>query len=139
MAAPGPEETGMTRADIRRLIDPFYRRVRKDPVLGPIFEGRIGTSDEEWTHHLAKIENFWANVMLRERVYFGNPMQMHLAIPEISRAHFAIWLDLFEETAKEVLSPTKATAFDSIARRIGASLAMGIEQVRGNGVPMLRV
>lgn len=137
MSALRPEKTGITREDIRRLIAPFYRRVRADARLGPIFEGQIGVTDEEWTAHLAKIESFWANVMLHERSYQGNPMQVHLAVPEIRGEDFAIWLDLFEDTARKVLPAQKADAFAFLSRRIGASLRMGIEQARG-GVPRLR-
>ncbi|WP_340107709.1 group III truncated hemoglobin [Pikeienuella sp. HZG-20] len=128
----------MTRADIRRLIEPFYKRVRANPRLGPIFEGRIGVTDEEWAEHLATIEAFWSNVMLRERAYQGNPMAVHLSVPEIRGEDFEIWLDLFEETAKEVLPEAKAAAFTILSRRIGASLRMGVEQARGGAVPRLR-
>ncbi|QIE57800.1 group III truncated hemoglobin [Pikeienuella piscinae] len=127
----------MTREDIRRLIEPFYKRVRADARLGPIFEGEIGVTDEEWAAHLDKIEAFWANVMLHERSYQGNPMQAHLAVPEIQGEDFAIWLDHFEKTARRVLPEEKADAFAFLSRRIGASLRMGIEQARG-GVPRLR-
>ena len=52
--------------------------------------------------------------------------------------HFAIWLDLFEAAAREVLPAEKAVAFDTLARRIGRSLSMGIEQMQGGPVPFLR-
>lgn len=137
MSAPKPAKAGITREDIRRLIVPFYRRVRADERLGPIFEGKIGVTDEEWAAHLDKIESFWANVMLHERSYQGNPMQVHLSVPEIRGEDFAIWLDLFEDTARKVLPEPKADAFAFLSRRIGASLRMGIEQAR-SGAPRLR-
>ena len=43
-----PKE-GITRADIRALIAPFYDRVRANPDIGPVFENRIGVSDSVWT------------------------------------------------------------------------------------------
>lgn len=137
MSAIRPDKTGITRDDIRQLLGPFYERVRADDRLGPIFEARIGETDSEWGPHLAKIEDFWANVMLHERAYRGNPMQVHLSMPEIRGADFEVWLDHFEATAHDVLPESKAAAFSLLARRIGASLRMGIDQARAGGIPSL--
>ncbi|MEX2518234.1 MAG: group III truncated hemoglobin [Paracoccaceae bacterium] len=134
-----PGKAGITRADIRRLIGPFYARIRADARLGPIFDARIGGGDGDWAPHLAKIEDFWANVMLHERAYRGNPMQVHMAMPEIRGADFEIWLGIFEETAHDVLPAPKAATFSMLARRIGASLRMGLEQARSDGPPRLTV
>lgn len=118
------------RSDIRMVIDLFYARVRKDPHIGPIFNHHIGTDDDIWVKHIDLIEDFWSNVMRHERRYFGNPMQVHLGIPELELSHFETWLDLFERTAQEVLPPQKAELFDMLARRIGQSLWMGVDRVR---------
>ena len=133
-----PDKSGMDAGDISRLVDAFYRRVRQDARLGPIFEHRIGHTDAEWQPHLAKIEGFWANVMLGARSYRGNPMQAHLAVPDIRASDFGIWLDLFEGTARDLLPENKAEAFVVIARRIGASLSMGLQRVQKDGIPDLR-
>ncbi|MEM7546420.1 MAG: group III truncated hemoglobin [Pseudomonadota bacterium] len=135
MVHPGKSE--ITREDIAVLVAGFYTRVRADARLGPIFERKIGKTDAEWQPHLRKIEAFWANVMLHERAYRGNPMQAHLAVAAIETGHFAIWLDLFEATARDLLPESKAAAFNTLARRIGSSLSMGIEQARGGAVPRL--
>ena len=138
MTSPKVDKSAITRADIDALLAHFYADVRRDATLGPIFEGRIGTDEAAWSAHLAKIGDFWANVMLHERAYQGNPMRVHMGIAEITPRHFAIWLDLFEAAAREVLPAEKAVAFDTLARRIGRSLSMGIEQMQGGPVPFLR-
>lgn len=130
-----PDKSGITRQDIRALIEPFYARVRADADLGPIFHAKIGETDADWLPHLEKIENFWANVMLHERAYQGNPLLKHAAVREIQPAHFERWLDLFEQTAVEVLPEGKAAAFTILARRIGRSLSMGIEVMRSEHPP----
>ncbi|SPJ30587.1 group III truncated hemoglobin [Falsiruegeria mediterranea] len=127
----------ITRADIQALLVEFYTRVRANEAIGPIFHHHIGEDDAVWAIHLAKIEDFWANVMLRDRAYKGNPMQTHLAMPEITPSHFDIWLNLFKTTAHEVLSPDKADLFDLMARRIGQSLMMGMQRAHSNQVPNL--
>ena len=43
---------GIDEAMIRALVHAFYGRVRRDEVLGPIFEVAIGDS---WAAHLAKL------------------------------------------------------------------------------------
>ncbi len=127
----------ITRAELHALITRFYAQVRQHPRLGPIFNGKIGTTDADWEPHLTKIEDFWANVVRQERVYHGNPMLKHMALPDIEVSDFEIWLTLFEETALATLPPEKARLMDSTARRIGRSLAMGIERSRHNGPPDL--
>lgn len=135
-AGSGPD---ISRQELRTLIDAFYQKVRAHPRLGPIFNGKIGSTDSEWAPHLDKIENFWANVIRRERVYRGNPMQKHMALPDIEVGDFAIWLSLFEETAHACLPRDKAVVMDNAARRIGCSLAMGIERARPSGPPSLAI
>ena len=130
---------GVTRADIEVLLPHFYASVRANDRLGPIFHKHIGEDDADWVPHLAKIGDFWANVMLKERAYQGNPMQVHLCIPEIRPEDFGVWLGLFDQAAKEVLAPEKAAVFSTLAHRIGRSLAMGIEQARSDGPPSLTV
>ena len=128
---------GITRDDIRHLVACFYDRVRRDPRLGPIFHNHVGQDDAAWAPHLAKIEDFWANVMLKERSYDGNPMQVHMAIAEIRTSDFDIWLGLFHRVAREELSPGKADAFIELSSRIGRSLSMGLERTKGPQVPNL--
>jgi hemoglobin len=123
-------KAGVTRDDIARLVGAFYPRVRQDARLGPIFEGRIGLSDDVWAKHMATISDFWANVMLRERAYHGNPLQVHQGIPDIQESDFARWLDLFEDTARQELEAEKADVFNTLARRIGRGLWMGIDMHR---------
>ncbi|MGB0506317.1 MAG: group III truncated hemoglobin [Pikeienuella sp.] len=129
-------EIGFTRADIRLVIDPFYAAVRQDATLGPIFNGQIGESDAEWGPHLDKIENFWANVLLKKRSYSGNPMMVHQQVPGIKPEHFTRWLELFGEAACTALPAEKAFVISETATRIGRSLAMGLSRAAG-GPPVL--
>jgi len=60
--------------DIRRLVDTFYGRVRKDKFIGPIFIGAIGG---RWPEHLDKMYRFWQTVLLEEHRYYGSPFPPH--------------------------------------------------------------
>ncbi|MDE3185640.1 MAG: group III truncated hemoglobin [Bacteroidota bacterium] len=83
--------------DIKKLVDTFYDKVRKDELLGPIFEERIG---DHWPQHLEKLYAFWQTVLLGEHTYFGTPFPPHANLP-VSGKHFQQWMKLFKETLDE--------------------------------------
>jgi hemoglobin len=114
--------------DIRRLVHTFYGRVRKDDLIGPIFNGKI----DDWDEHLAKLCDFWSSVILRTRRFEGRPMRAHLLLGDaIQSHHFDRWLDLFEDTARRVLSAQAASVFVQLARQIADSFEFGIATQRG--------
>ena len=65
---------GIDEAYISLLVDEFYRRVRSDSILGPIFEEAIG---DRWDHHLPRMKSFWASVALNAGTYSGQPVPAH--------------------------------------------------------------
>jgi hemoglobin len=83
--------------DIKKLVDIFYDKVRKDELLGPIFEERI---QDRWPEHLQKLYAFWQTVLLGEHTYFGSPFPPHANLP-VAGKHFQKWMKLFEETVDE--------------------------------------
>jgi hemoglobin len=119
---------GIDEELIGELVDRFYAAVRKDAILGPVFESRI----ENWDEHLTKLRAFWSSVVLMSGTYKGRPMPVHAAIAEISGLHFQRWLELFAETAREVCPPPAAALFIDRSQRIGQSLQMGISLSRGD-------
>jgi hemoglobin len=118
---------GIDEALIGELVDQFYAKVRKDDILGPVFEARI----DNWDEHLIKLRAFWSSVVLMTGRYKGQPMPVHAAISEITDAHFERWLSLFAETAKTVCPPDAAALFIDRSRRIAQSLSLGIAASRG--------
>ena len=48
--------TGLDEARIERVVHAFYRRVRADAVLGPIFAAEI--ADGDWPAHLERMGAF---------------------------------------------------------------------------------
>jgi hemoglobin len=118
--------TGITEPLIERLVREFYAKVRADAVLAPIFEARI----EDWEPHLERMCAFWSSVALMSGRYQGTPMARHLPMP-VDADHFDRWLGLFETTAGEVCPPEAAAHFLELARRIAASLELGIAGAQG--------
>ncbi|MCP4317254.1 MAG: group III truncated hemoglobin [Hyphomicrobiales bacterium] len=120
------ERTGITEELIERLVRRFYDRVRADAVLGPVFAERI----TDWEPHLQQMFAFWSSVALKTGRYHGRPMQKHAPLP-VSSDHIDRWLDLFEETARELCCEAAADHFVEQARNIAQSLEMGIAQFQG--------
>ena len=114
-------QTGIDEPMIERLVRSFYRKIRLDPLLGPVFEARI----HDWEPHLQRMCAFWSSVALMSGRYHGSPMTKHLPLP-VDATHFDRWLALFEETAGEVCPPAAEAHFVERARRIAESLELGI-------------
>lgn len=119
-------ETGITEELIDQLVEQFYVRVQSDALLGPVFATKIS----DWGPHLAQMKLFWSSVALSTGVYQGRPMPKHLKLP-IDAVHFDHWLQLFEETARELCTPLQADHFLVRARRIAQSLELGVANANG--------
>lgn len=100
-----------SRADIERLVDMFYDKVRKDELIGPVF------SHVDWPAHLPTMYKFWSSMMLGEMSYRGNPFQKHINLA-IETQHFARWLEHFEATVDENFSGPRATEIKQRAQSI---------------------
>ena len=111
---------------IERLVRGFYAKVRSDAMLAPVFEARI----QDWEPHLQQMCAFWSSVALMSGRYHGTPMAKHMPLP-VDAAHFDRWLSLFEATARELCPPEAAAHFVERARRIAASLELGIANGQG--------
>jgi hemoglobin len=118
-----PAAEQITEEAIIRLVDGFYADIRRDAVLGPIFERAIGGN---WPAHLDTMYRFWSSVMLTSGRYKGNPMAVHLGVAGIEPALFQHWLALFEAKAAELFAPETAAAFAGKARRIAESLKLAL-------------
>lgn len=110
-----------TEGQIEDLVATFYARIHKDPDLGPIFRRVIG---QDWTPHLKTMCEFWSSVMLTSGRYKGRPIPAHIKIGDIEPRHFALWLELFSATARELFVPALAEAFIERAKRIAESFKL---------------
>lgn len=122
--------TGLDEAMLDRVVRAFYVRVRDDEALGPIFEERI----TDWEPHLERMTAFWSSVALMTGRYHGRPLEKHMPLP-VESAHFARWLALFEETARELCPPEGADHLVERAHRIARSIEIAIDDARSAGGP----
>jgi len=114
----------LTEETLRTFLAAFYAKVQHDPLIGPVFARVI--PDGGWPRHLAVIQDFWSSVLLKSGRYKGNPSGKHQKLAELTQAHFARWLCLFEQTAGEVFTPEIATILIERAHRISDSLKSGL-------------
>ena len=108
---------------IRRLVDGFYAKVRRDPELAPIFLRAI---PGDWQPHLNKMYDFWSSVMLTTGRYKGNPVIKHQVLPGLKVSLFERWLALFNETCDELFDAAVSDAFRGKAARIAESLKLAL-------------
>jgi hemoglobin len=124
MTAAGARSDGLSEERIGQVVDAFYGKVRRDPVLGPVFAAAI--PDEAWPEHLAIIRDFWSSVMLKTGRYSRNPFSAHLRVRGIRPELFDRWLALWRETCREVVEPDAAEALYAKAVAIADSLKAGL-------------
>lgn len=110
----------VARSDIKQVVNAFYARVRAHPVLAQVFARHI----DDWPAHEEKIIRFWANALLFEGDYDGNPMQAHMQAQTVKPVHFDHWLGLFDDTLYANLLSHLAIQWSLLAHRIGRGLSM---------------
>ncbi len=114
----------LTEASLHSFLAAFYAKVQRDPLIGPVFARAV--PDADWSRHLAVIQDFWSSVLLKSGRYKGNPFGKHQGLGELTPSHFARWLALFEQTAREIFSADVAMHLTERANRIGDSLKAGL-------------
>ncbi|OYW89452.1 MAG: globin [Hyphomonas sp. 32-62-5] len=115
---------GIDEAYISLLVDEFYRRIRAEETLGPIFEQAIG---DRWDYHLPRMKSFWASVALNAGTYSGQPVPAHKKLSQVEQSHFQAWLALFRQTLQDTApTPEAVDYFMERANRIAESLQLAM-------------
>ena len=127
---PHADAEGITEDQIHAVVVEFYRRARRDERLGPVFEGYV----EDWDGHLARMTDFWSAALLRTGRYSGRPVERHRNIDGLSAGHFDRWIELFEDTVRDLCPPREAKAFLVRARRMrdGMTKVLGLDAGPGS-------
>lgn len=100
------------RNDLNILVNKFYVKIRKDELLGPIFNSHI--PNEKWPEHLSKLTDFWEKSLFGVPVFKGNPSKKHINVDanlnhSVEQTHFEKWLGLWFETIDELYEGELAT------------------------------
>jgi len=117
------------RNDVCILVNTFYAKIRKDKLLGPIFNGHI--PEEKWSKHLSKLTDFWETNLFGIAKFKGNPSQKHKEVDvalgyTIEQIHFGKWLQLWFETVNELYEGTLAKKAKESARKMSTGQFLAI-------------
>ena len=91
-------------SSIKLLVNEFYKKVRADELLGPVFGEVI---KDNWQPHLDKMYAFWNAALFSVPGFKGNPFARHIPLP-IDTEHFDRWIELFNGTIAENFEGEKA-------------------------------
>ena len=120
-----------TREDIELLVRNFYGKIRKDKILGPIFNGII----TDWESHFDLLTDFWETQLFLKRRYSGNPVVVHQDVDDkvnhsITPEHFGYWINLWFETIDDLFEGETAWIAKNRAQKMSSMLYMQIYQHR---------
>ncbi len=115
-----------TQQDVRLLVESFYQKVNKDPLLSPIFNDLVQVN---WQEHLPTMYQFWESLLFRSNIYRGQPWPKHAVLP-VNPAHFARWLALFKETVDQHFAGPKAIEAKNLAASIADTFQNRMQLVR---------
>ena len=118
-----------TREDINLLVNTFYAKIRKDELLGNIFNSHI--PNEKWPEHLDKLTDFWETNLFGLPKFKGNPSQKHVNVDKnlnhtIEQKHFGQWINLWFETIDELFEGELAQRAKDASRKMGTGQFMVI-------------
>lgn len=115
------------REDVFLLVTSFYKKVRKDIILGPFFNDII----KDWDDHLERLTLFWESSLFLKTKYLGNPLEAHVKVDKennnsITEQHFGLWLNLWFQTIDELFKGDYAENAKRRARKMGTFLYLKI-------------
>ena len=109
------------REDISKLVHTFYAKIRKNELLGPIFNRHI--SQEQWPDHLKILTDFWETNLFGVPKFKGSPSAKHVNVDKnmkhaIGPQHFGVWLQLWFETIDQLFEGKLADKAKQSARKM---------------------
>lgn len=110
------------RADIEKLVNVFYGKVKEDAAISYFFNEVTQTN---WESHLPKMCDFFENILLSSGNYDGNPMVAHEELhkkSEVKENHFQHWNAMFDATVDELFKGAKAEEIKQRAANIAVAM-----------------
>ncbi len=118
------------KADIEVLINSFYDQVKKDDIIGYIFNEVIGN---DWSHHLPVMYDFWDMVLFSKPGYAGNPTRKHVELDKrtpLKKEHFDRWVLLWNNTVDSLYKGELADLAKNRASLMAHLINMKVEMSR---------
>lgn len=123
-----------TREDIFLLVTTFYGKVRKDVLLGPIFN----TIVKDWEEHIELLTDFWQTNLFFKKSYLGDPLEKHVEVDrkiggKINEKHFGVWMNLWYKTIDQLYEGDVAQIAKNRARNMATYMHLRIFEARKRG------
>lgn len=119
---PVNERGPITRERLSSLVHSFYADVRADDLLGPVFELALA---DRWEPHLDRMVEFWSTVALGSKSFSGNVFGKHMALADVTPAHFTAWVRLWAKHTERLFEPEDARELQFTAHGIARNLFQG--------------
>lgn len=121
-----------SREDVTILVHTFYKDVREEELLGPIFNSMI----KDWDEHLELLVDFWETNLFFKKKYTGNPLEKHVEVDKfhgnsINELHFGTWLNLWFKTIDTLFEGNTAQLAKNRARNMSTFMNLEIFKSRG--------
>ena len=119
------------RDDVRLMVEDFYEKVKKDSIIGDIFNNTLFF---KWDTHIPIMINFWETVLLDGTSYRGNTMRVHIELNKLhplKAEHFIRWKKLFFETLDEHFTGEKVSEAKKRVELMEALMQTKIAQSTG--------
>ncbi|MFL5773750.1 MAG: group III truncated hemoglobin [Flavisolibacter sp.] len=113
-----------SREDITRILLSFYKKAFTDELIGKFFTEVVPLDLDT---HIPVITDFWETILLDQRKYSKNVMQIHQHISSLSaikKQHLDRWVKLITETIDEHNNGNRATLMKQRARSIATLMEM---------------
>lgn len=101
------------------MVNSFYKKVRKDDLLAPVF---AGIAKFDWDEHLPIMYDFWTTLIIDKKGYRGNPYPKHVVL-DISSKHFDQWLIHFNDTIDAKFKGKNADEMKRVASQIAVAFS----------------
>lgn len=121
------------REAIELLVNSFYEKVKKDELLGEIFND---AENFNWDTHIPIMYDFWETVLLDATKYKGNTMRKHLELHQrtpLTPEHFDRWKELFYSTLDDLFEGPNVTEAHKRVEAIGGLMQYRIQQLDQKG------
>ena len=110
-----------TEEKIIQLVNWFYESIRRDEVLGPIFNQHVKVGDT----HLSTKMDFWSSTLRGSARFCGAPK--HTALPGLSFKLLERRPTLFRQTTDALPNAALGQRVGELARRIAKRLWHGYQ------------
>lgn len=118
-----------SREDVDLLVRSFYEKVRKNEMLGYIFDDVIKI---DWDYHIPILVDFWETILLDTNSYQRNAMAEHFKVNQkikLQPEHFTTWLNLFDATVDQHFNGDKAELAKKRAHSIAQIMQLKMQQI----------